>query len=1357
MLRKLLVLTVVVGCATLAVPPVVADWIPEDGHKMHYPQFPDEAGWDVNATQPLVLADDWMCSETGWVKDVHFWGSWMHGVEGQVLYFVLSIHEDIPANPPEIPYSRPGATLWEREITNFIPQPIDPPAMEGWYDPATGQFFTDDHQAYFQYNVFLEEQDWFWQEEGRIYWLNISAVLEDPAATQWGWKSTQDHWNDDAVWAFWGELFWIDMWEPPDFLQSLDLSFVITGGTDDTCEYYKPPYPDYSPQGMPDFDQKQSNWWDANNKWSHDGPAALANCLWWFDSKFEPNPVDPRPFGVTPANDNYPLLAPYGPWDDHDTANVQPFVTDLATNYTNTNPGGVGGTTPWDLQTGFRNYLSVVGLTGQYRDTFEFLPTYDYIKAQVLDCQDVILYLSFYEDMGTHWSYLGSHYVTTAGVCTDPTKRQLCISDPYLDALEGEPPAGSAHGGTVHNDADNISGPHSQIHHDPYQLTPMIPPGGTNPVEVINYPITPGIVNNFTGMNVTVDFGFWQGGTVYTAIDNAWVICPDTAVDTCEYYKDSYGDYAPNGVPDFDQKQDNWISPFTGNWSWCGPVALANCFWWFDSKFEPNPVDPRPFYPGPGNPPLNDGYPLVSSYDPSGIWDDHDTNNVMPFISQLGTACNVDNVVPGTMLSDLDLGVHNWLNMVGLGGTYTTYVVLGPEFEEVKDSILSCQDVILLIGFYEILPTGDCQWLGGHYVTAAGVCTTVTDICVSDPMFDANEGEPPAGAAHGSWVHNDAFFVSGPHGTNDHDRYNLQPNQWPCPSPATWEFTNYPTNWPDIMVFENENPLNPMPPVTYQGSPIVALLDAALIICPAEPPPSDTVKCEPQGGVNPTHPPTYWYDVTPGGSGGRCDFHVKVFDSIAAHYTNWVEPAGWTHAVHKVGSDWWVSWWSPGCTNAIFSTFRFQYDNQYQSVWSDWVTTQSGTNDPTLGGIDSTANHTTDPDGYGYRVHVPFYEEQQPPDTCDYYKARYEDYAPNGVPDFDQKQNAWILPGTGQWSHCGPVALANCFWWFDSKFEPNPVDPRPFWPSAATPPANDGYPLAQSYDPAGVWDDHDTNNVLFFVDSLAKYCRTNLTVPGTFIHDFILGVHEWMDSMGVLADYEIMPMPGDIVTYDFIRDEVMRSEDLILLLGFWEDQGGNCIRVGGHYVTVAGVCDVDQAICISDPYFDMHEGEPPIGVHPPGVHNDAFNISGPHGTIYHDKYFLGPPQLPCVPPYLEVYGYPMAPPDIFNFMNLNDGDIPSGPYGGGPIFTLIEYIVDISPCCRYRGNVDHIIGIGGPIDVADLSYLVDYLFKGGPPPPCPEEGNVDGLTGPGGPIDVADLSYLVNYLFQGGPPPPPCP
>ena len=69
-------------------------------------------------------------------------------------------------------------------------------------------------------------------------------------------------------------------------------------------------------------------------------------------------------------------------------------------------------------------------------------------------------------------------------------------------------------------------------------------------------------------------------------------------------------------------------------------------------------------------------------------------------------------------------------------------------------------------------------------------------------------------------------------------------------------------------------------------------------------------------------------------------------------------------------------------------------------------------------------------------------------------------------------------------------------------------------------------------------------------------------------------------------------------------------------------------------------------------------------------------------------------------------------------------------------------------CCNMRGDVND----DGAINVADLGYLVNYLFFGGDDPPCLEEGDVNG----DGAINVADLGYLVNFLFFGGPPPPPC-
>lgn len=55
----------------------------------------------------------------------------------------------------------------------------------------------------------------------------------------------------------------------------------------------------------------------------------------------------------------------------------------------------------------------------------------------------------------------------------------------------------------------------------------------------------------------------------------------------------------------------------------------------------------------------------------------------------------------------------------------------------------------------------------------------------------------------------------------------------------------------------------------------------------------------------------------------------------------------------------------------------------------------------------------------------------------------------------------------------------------------------------------------------------------------------------------------------------------------------------------------------------------------------------------------------------------------------------------------------------------------------------------GQVDVGDVIFLVNYLYRSGPAPNPPDIGDVncDGTT------DLGDVVYLVNYLYQNGPPP----
>ncbi len=55
----------------------------------------------------------------------------------------------------------------------------------------------------------------------------------------------------------------------------------------------------------------------------------------------------------------------------------------------------------------------------------------------------------------------------------------------------------------------------------------------------------------------------------------------------------------------------------------------------------------------------------------------------------------------------------------------------------------------------------------------------------------------------------------------------------------------------------------------------------------------------------------------------------------------------------------------------------------------------------------------------------------------------------------------------------------------------------------------------------------------------------------------------------------------------------------------------------------------------------------------------------------------------------------------------------------------------------------------GLVNIADVTYLVAYIFAGGPPPDPLASGDVDC----NGSVNIADVVYLINYIFGGGPPP----
>jgi hypothetical protein len=203
---------------------------------------------DVNATNtpglpPYVLADDFLCTVSGPITEIHVFGSWYldrlpFGDPRQVR-FTLSIHSDIPALPGT--YSRPGQLLCYLENLPFKVKTHKTGLREGWLTPPTlWTPWPQGDQVCWEY-IFQLPPDLCIQEGTAanpiVYWLDVQATPAEPG-TYFGWKTSgSPHFNDDATWAIgfdnpttspdWQELIY-----PPNHQfggQSIDLAFRIIG------------------------------------------------------------------------------------------------------------------------------------------------------------------------------------------------------------------------------------------------------------------------------------------------------------------------------------------------------------------------------------------------------------------------------------------------------------------------------------------------------------------------------------------------------------------------------------------------------------------------------------------------------------------------------------------------------------------------------------------------------------------------------------------------------------------------------------------------------------------------------------------------------------------------------------------------------------------------------------------------------------------------------------------------------------------------------------------------------------------------------------------------------------------------
>jgi hypothetical protein len=214
---------------------LLGDWNPGEPYKMHAPQLPDPNGWDVCLMHQFI-ADDFMCTETGPITDIHFWTSWQQDNVGWIEGWYVAIYSD--------DHGWPGTSLWAwNGVGNLNIRPYSK-GTQGWRcpPPQNEQVFVD-HNSTYQVNI-TNIPEPFFQQQGQIYWLVIHATAmptpksdppgPTPAAVGWTnsvaappgnlWGSPASFSSDLKTWS----RVTIDTF----FLQYVDMSFVITSSLD---------------------------------------------------------------------------------------------------------------------------------------------------------------------------------------------------------------------------------------------------------------------------------------------------------------------------------------------------------------------------------------------------------------------------------------------------------------------------------------------------------------------------------------------------------------------------------------------------------------------------------------------------------------------------------------------------------------------------------------------------------------------------------------------------------------------------------------------------------------------------------------------------------------------------------------------------------------------------------------------------------------------------------------------------------------------------------------------------------------------------------------------------------------------
>ncbi|RKY43261.1 MAG: hypothetical protein DRP85_00265 [Candidatus Makaraimicrobium thalassicum] len=185
-------------------------------------QKPDWAeGYDILSydTKPLV-ADDFECLDGKPVTDIHWWGSYTDDPgtdQSPSTAFQIKFWRDVPATTTT--FSHPGQCL----------HTVDIDAFSGYKDDW--QILAEHHGYRWDANITWSPFD---QTQGTIYWISIAAQPDpanpnDESYKTWGWKTSNDHWNDEAVVDKNGQGIWESLGEHKyNQGKKIDMAFELT-------------------------------------------------------------------------------------------------------------------------------------------------------------------------------------------------------------------------------------------------------------------------------------------------------------------------------------------------------------------------------------------------------------------------------------------------------------------------------------------------------------------------------------------------------------------------------------------------------------------------------------------------------------------------------------------------------------------------------------------------------------------------------------------------------------------------------------------------------------------------------------------------------------------------------------------------------------------------------------------------------------------------------------------------------------------------------------------------------------------------------------------------------------------------